>query len=366
MRSTTSALIVALATAAPAFAQTFSNCDPTKSGDCPADKALSAAVKYDFSQGPSSDFLVSTGSAPTYDKSGATFAIASKGDAPTITSNWYMMFGHYDIVMKPAPGAGIVSSIVLQSDDLDEVDFEWIGSYPDQVQTNYYGRGNTAAYDRGMNISTPAYQSSYHTYSIDWTADLLTWSIDGKVVRSLTPQTADQTPFNQYPQSPMQLKIGNWDGGDSSSAGTANWAGGAVDWSKGPFDMLVQSVTAIDYSTGSSYSYDSGSDGTWKSIKSSGGTINSSGNPNKAVVTASVNTAVSSTAMSMAGGVVAGSAASTGSAPNSTVTNSVSITPLPSNSASSCTSNAPLSPCIYICCISRSPSSSSSSSSSPP
>jgi hypothetical protein len=39
--------------------------------------------------------------------------------------------------MKAAPGAGIVSSFVMQSDDLDEIDWEWIGSDTAQVQSKF-------------------------------------------------------------------------------------------------------------------------------------------------------------------------------------------------------------------------------------
>jgi hypothetical protein len=42
--------------------------------------------------------------------------------------------------MKAAPGVGIVSSIVLQSDNLDEVDWEWIGGVDSRVQQNYFGK----------------------------------------------------------------------------------------------------------------------------------------------------------------------------------------------------------------------------------
>lgn len=41
----------------------------------------------------------------------------------------------------------------------------------------------------------------------------------------------------------MRLKIGNWAGGASdNSAGTIEWAGGAVDWDDAPFTMVVKSV----------------------------------------------------------------------------------------------------------------------------
>ena len=185
------------------------------------------------------------------------------------------MFGHVEVVMKPAPGVGIVSSMVMQSDDLDEVDFEWLGGDGAQVQSNYFGKGQTTTYNRGAFHPNPGAQTDFHTYSFDWTADQVVWQIDGQTVRALSPQTAQA---NQYPQTPMQLKLGIWSGGDPSNApGTVQWAGGSTNYGGGPYNMVVQSVKATDYSTGTSYTY-SDSTGSWQSIKSNGGSVNSGGN----------------------------------------------------------------------------------------
>ena len=128
------------------------------------------------------------------------------------------MFGHIDVVMQAAPGVGIVSSMVLQSDDLDEVDFEWLGADDTQVQTNYFGKGITGSYNRGAFEANPGAQNGFHTYSMDWTAEQIEWQIDGQTVRVLTQADAET---NQYPQTPMQLKLGIWAGGDpSNSPGT--------------------------------------------------------------------------------------------------------------------------------------------------
>lgn len=174
--------------------------------------------------------------------------------------------------MKPAPGVGIVSSAVMQSDDLDEIDWEWLGGDNQQVQSNYFGKGQTTTYNRGAFHSNPNNQADFHTYTIDWTADQIAWQIDGTTVRTLTPQTAES---GQYPQTPMMIKVGAWSGGDSSNAqGTIEWAGGPTDYSSGPYTMYVKSIAVTDYSTGTQYTY-SGTDGTWQSIKSTGGSINS-------------------------------------------------------------------------------------------
>ncbi|KAJ4323144.1 transglycosylase [Neodidymelliopsis sp. IMI 364377] len=273
MRSTIRAL-AALASAAclvaPSVAQTYSNCNPTVRTDCPPDSALARTVNIDLSS-ESDSFTPQSN--PTYGKDGVSFTISKSGDAPQLTSKWYIMFGKVDVVLKAAPGAGIVSSFVMQSDTLDEIDWEWLGSDPDEVQTNFFGKGQTTSYNRGAFHADKGSQSGFKTYTIEWTPEQIVWQIDGVTVRTLEPANAE----NQYPQTPMQIKFGAWAGGDpANAAGTIEWARGPTDYSKGPFTMQVKSLKVADYSTGSTYTYGDTS-GTWKSIKSNGGVIYSGG-----------------------------------------------------------------------------------------
>ena len=62
---------------------------------------------------------------------GAEFTLAKRGDAPTIDTNGYFLFGKVEVVMKAAPGQGIVSSIVLESSALDEID--WVSCFPSKT-----------------------------------------------------------------------------------------------------------------------------------------------------------------------------------------------------------------------------------------
>ncbi|KAL9640518.1 MAG: hypothetical protein Q9204_000690 [Flavoplaca sp. TL-2023a] len=266
-----SIFITCLLAATPVAAQTYTTCNPLTSGSCPADPALGRAVNIDFTEGPSDSFTPQGN--PTYDSNGATFTVAKPGDSPQVTSKWYIMFGRVEVQLKPAGGVGIVSSAVLQSDALDEIDWEWIGGDSNQVQSNYFSKGQTTTYNRGAFHPDPNNQASFRTYTIDWTADQIAWQIDGKTVRTLTPEAAQ----GQYPQTPMMVKLGAWSGGDSANEpGTIAWAGGPTVYGNGPFSMTVKSVAITDYSTGTQYSY-SGTSGTWQSIQSQGGKINSGG-----------------------------------------------------------------------------------------
>ncbi|KAJ5596385.1 hypothetical protein N7450_002843 [Penicillium hetheringtonii] len=270
MKLTLGAALALLSSSALVSAQTYTNCNPLQK-TCPADPALGKAdQKFDFSSGSSSEFKAS-GSVTYDDTNGATFTVAKQGDGPLIQSNWYIMFGRVEFSIKAAPGTGIVSSAVLQSDDLDEIDWEWLGGKSSQVQTNYFGKGDTSSYNRGAFHDNPGGQDSFQTYSIDWSSTQIIWAIDGKTVRVLTPDTADA---NQYPQTPMMVKVGVWAGGDSNNAqGTIDWAGGETDYSSGPYNMYLKSMTVTDYSTGNSYSYGDKT-GDWTSISADGGKVN--------------------------------------------------------------------------------------------
>ncbi|KAL6403681.1 licheninase [Ilyonectria robusta] len=208
------------------------------------------SVHVDFTQGEVNSFAAS--GSPTYDDNGVSFTVSRSGDAPQLASLFYIMFGRVEITMKAAPGAGIVSSLVLQSDDLDEIDIEWLGASPDEIQSNYFGKGQTTTYNRGQFHDVTGTQSEWITYTVDWTQDRIIWMAGGTAVRTLNYADAE----NQYPQTPMQVKFGAWSGGDSSNAaGTIKWAEGPTDYTQGPFTMQVQSIQVTDYSTGSEYKY---------------------------------------------------------------------------------------------------------------
>ncbi|KAI3544753.1 glycosyl hydrolase family 16 [Colletotrichum abscissum] len=266
--------LTALATTASA--QTYSSCNPLQQTTCPADTALGMAIHVDFTQGAVNSFAASGN--PTYGSDGVTFSVAASGQAPQLMSLFYIMFGRVEITLKAATGAGIVSSLVLQSDTLDEIDMEWLGADPTEVQSNYFGKGDVTTYNRGQFHQTSKNnQENFMKYTIDWTSERIVFSVDGTVVRTLKESEADT---NQYPQSPMQVKFGSWSGGDpANAAGTIDWARGPTDFSKGPFHMVVKDVSITDYSTGKEYKY-TDTTGNWGSIQAVDGQVN--GNLGKA------------------------------------------------------------------------------------
>lgn len=256
-----------------AHAQTHTACNPLNTTGCPPMQALGGNASFSFAgKGIDTSGKVWTqhndGSIDA-SQDGATFTIGHSGDAPMVQSKFYMLFGRFECVMKAAKGTGIVSSVILQSEDLDEIDWEFLGSNNTHVMTNYFGKGNTTSYDRGKNYPVNfAPQDDYHNYTVDWTKDRIQWWVDGKLLRELP--FADALGGKNYPQTPMNIRIGVWAGGDKSAndPGVVKWAGGETNFKEVPFTMIVQSVYAKDYTEGAEYSWDDmDASGDWQKVK---------------------------------------------------------------------------------------------------
>ncbi|CAL8579942.1 hypothetical protein XPA_005673 [Xanthoria parietina] len=253
--------------ASPVVAQTWTSCNPLNTTDCPTDPALSTNHTYDFTiSSIGTTWNATAGSLKYSQTAGAYFTIATRGDAPTIQSKYYLFGGEVEVWMRAATGTGIVSSIVLQSDDLDEVDWEILGGNLTHVQSNYFGKGNTTSYDRAIWHPTSFQpQDDFHNYTTRWTKDEIEWYIDGASVRLL--KSAEANGGKNFPQTPMDVRLGVWAGGDEDNPkDTVEWAGGQTDYDEGPFTMSIKSVRVKDYSEGKEYIYRDMT-GSWDSIE---------------------------------------------------------------------------------------------------
>ncbi|CAD1811359.1 unnamed protein product [Candida parapsilosis] len=232
-------------------ATSTASCNPIKSSSCSPNPALGGSMQENFQNGLGSYFTNSgnQGDVKTGDE-GLSLTVNKRFDNPSIHSDFYLMFGYVEVELKAGEGKGIVSSFFLQSDDLDEIDIELFGGDEYEWQSNYFVQGNTSTYDRGGYHSiNPSPLTNYHKYAINWTKDSLDWIVDGSVIRSL-----HITNSQGYPQSPMRIYAGIWA-------------------AQAPFTMHIKSITAIDYSTGSEYSY-SDQSGYWQSIDAKDGEVN--------------------------------------------------------------------------------------------
>ncbi|KAJ5382161.1 Concanavalin A-like lectin/glucanase subgroup [Penicillium concentricum] len=259
----------ALAVAAPLVsAQTYSDCNPMEKA-CPANKgSTESSLNFDFTKGGSLDqWKISGGQVPT-GPNGAEFTINKEGDAPTLVSDFYFFYGELSIVMKTSPGQGIVSSAFLQSDDLDEVDWEALGTKTDTIETNYFGKGDTSTWDRETWVPVTTPHETFHTYTIQWSKDTISWLIDGANVRTLNYNDAQGGA--RFPQTPMNIHVGIWAGGaPTNPEGTIAWAGGPTDYSKGPYSMYIKSISVKNTNPAESYTW-SDKSGSGNSIKFTG------------------------------------------------------------------------------------------------
>ncbi|OQE41453.1 hypothetical protein PENCOP_c005G07833 [Penicillium coprophilum] len=259
----------ALAVAAPLVsAQTYSDCNPMEKS-CPANKGLTeSSLHFDFTKGDSlGQWKNSGGKVPT-GSNGAEFTINKEGDAPTLVSDFYFFYGELSIEMKTSPGQGIVSSAFLQSDDKDEVDWEALGTKTDTIETNYFGKGDTSTWDRETWVPVAAPHETFHTYTIQWSKDTISWLIDGANIRTLNYNDAQGGA--RFPQTPMNIHLGIWAGGaPTNPEGTIEWAGGPTDYSKGPYSMYIKSVSVKNANPAESYTWTDKS-GSANSIKFTG------------------------------------------------------------------------------------------------
>ncbi|KAL8869033.1 MAG: hypothetical protein Q9174_004576, partial [Haloplaca sp. 1 TL-2023] len=248
-------------------AQVTTSCDPTK-GKCPNDKGLDRET-YDINFSAimtlPPEWVLADATKVNLGKDGAEFTFAKRYDAPTMWTDFKFFFGRVEFVVKAGPGVGIVSSMVLLSDDLDEIDWEFLGGVTTSVQTNYFGKGYTGSYNRSTTPAVDSPQTKFHTYGLDWSPERLIWSIDGKDVRTLKASEADGNG-DQYPQSPMKVSLGLWDAGDPDSP-TKEWGGGVTPIPPPePYTFFVKSVKIWNTNPAQQYEYTDQS-GSQKSIK---------------------------------------------------------------------------------------------------
>ncbi|KAK5465441.1 hypothetical protein LTS15_002004 [Exophiala xenobiotica] len=262
-----------LATIFVAIGTASAQCNPLINASCPAIPGLpTSTYSIDFTQQTAlpSDWIQAEGAPVTFGTSGANFTIAQRYDAPYIWTRFYMLFGRIETVVKVAPGMGIVTSAVMLSDDLDEIDWEWSGNNFAQssgrVQTNWFGKGVPGNYDRGSQPAVNDPQDTFHTYVFDWTPDALTWSVDGTNVYT-TKNSLQTSGSYQYPQTPSRLHLGMWAGGDQdNNPATVYWAGGYSNFSLAPFSAYVKSVKITTSNPCPSWQYPNNFNGTYQAL----------------------------------------------------------------------------------------------------
>lgn len=258
------------------------SCNPNLDLGCIVEnKALSGNIFELFTRKPDTFLATTSPSEIEYTTNGLQLTIRKRFDNPSITSNFYIMYGKAEVDIKASHGQGIISSFYLQSDDLDEIDVaELFGGNPYEVQSNFFIKGNTTTYDRGAYhaVEVPP-MNTFVRYGIEWTPQKLVWTVNGRIVRELSRDNPQG-----YPLSPMTIKLSLWAGGDPGNEdGTIQWAGGKTSYRELPYTMFVKNLQVTDYSSGSLYVYGN-SLGKYVGLAAKDGQIASSDGPIKSEI----------------------------------------------------------------------------------
>lgn len=192
---------------------------------------------------------VSSGAPLPYD--GKVLLTMAEGSVGTLlASTHYLWYGKVSAKLTTSGGKGVVTAFILLSDVKDEIDFEFVGIELESAQSNFYSQGvtnceyansihdvdadNHCLDNNGENHTGIANTlTTEHEYEIDWTPDQITWSIDGREVRTQQRSETWNATSNRYdyPQTPARVQLSLWPAGlPTNGQGTINWGGGLVDW----------------------------------------------------------------------------------------------------------------------------------------
>ncbi|CAG8635971.1 276_t:CDS:2 [Ambispora leptoticha] len=155
-----------------------------------------------------------------------------QGFGSTVSSTRWMQYGWVTARIKTASSnLGVVSSFITKNLEGDEIDFEWVGLAPSEVQSNFYWQGVLDySHANHHNLSGDS-SATYYNYGIEWMPDHITWYIDGNPVRTIKLEdTKASNGSFLFPSGPQRIQFSVWDGGEAAK-GTADWAGTPTDWS---------------------------------------------------------------------------------------------------------------------------------------
>ncbi|ORX81581.1 concanavalin A-like lectin/glucanase, partial [Basidiobolus meristosporus CBS 931.73] len=156
-----------------------------------------------------------------------------QGFGATVTSVRWIQYGNVTARVKTASTSpGVVTSFIIRNPEGDEIDFEWVGGSPDQVQTNYYYNG-ILDYKNGR--KTPVGSNTadgFNEYMFQWEEDFIKFWVNNKVIRTVYKKDTwdEKLKVYKYPAKLAQVHLGIWDGG-RGALGTMEWAGGPTNWS---------------------------------------------------------------------------------------------------------------------------------------
>lgn len=202
--------------------------------------------------------FVYSGPVKVYGPSGdIVLTMPRRSTGSLIAESQSFLYGRAGARLKTGRSRGVITAIVLISAVGDEVDYECLGSQRDQVQTNYYSKGELDYTKMKRAPLSSDSWANYHNYEIDWNEERIQWIVDNQVVRTVYKNETWDNNLRKfkYPQTPMRLEVALWPGGsEKNQPGTIEWAGGPIDWEnspdlieKGAFTAHVSHISVVPY-----------------------------------------------------------------------------------------------------------------------
>jgi beta-glucanase (GH16 family) len=153
-------------------------------------------------------------------------------------------YGRVEASIQVPAGAGVWPAFWMLGDDIDEVGWpacgeidvmEHVGSEPRTVHGTLHGpgyagvgRGKGTAHDAGVELA-----GAFHVYAVDWTAQRITWLLDGSPYASLARADVSAWVFDHDFHLLLNLAVGG------------RWPGNETDVPSLPATMLVEWVRVI-------------------------------------------------------------------------------------------------------------------------
>jgi len=120
-------------------------------------------------------------------------------------------YGRFEARLKAAAAPGVVTGFFTYTGPSfgaphHEIDFEFLGKAPRQVQLNYFTDG-VGGHDTTIDLGFDASQD-FHTYAFEWRPGGIRWFVDGRLVHE---ETGTRGPL---PSAPGKIYLHLWAGKD--------------------------------------------------------------------------------------------------------------------------------------------------------
>jgi len=155
-------------------------------------------------------------------------------------------YGKFEASIQMAPGNGVISSFFLWKNESEisdvywnEVDIEKFGENCNRFLSNLlYGmpqENHTSVLETEADLC-----ADFHTYTIEWTPERITWFVDGEQLRESEPE--DAAVFEENAEEGMQFRFNVWVGNSDF--------GGTLDTRDLPVHEFIDWVQYSEYTPG--------------------------------------------------------------------------------------------------------------------